>query len=101
MKNTLLILALALIVPFGLVHGAQNVITQVNLHTTYKNKIAAIDAEVVKLKGSLVPRDPTKSFSYNISIEDGYNLEINRKIMQLKEDRHILEVAYSLIYESF
>ena len=101
MKNILITLAIALVLPIGVAYGAQPFITQINLSNTYQTKIEKIDADILRLQSSLVVKDPKKSWTYNISIEDGHNLEIHKSILQLREDRRILEVAYELLNESF
>lgn len=100
MKILLATLAIAFVLPFG-VYGAQAVFTQHNVSVAYEEQIKAIDAEISRLEGTILPLTPAMTWEERFTIMDGHNLEIQGKIQRLKEDKRTLDVAYTLIVTSF
>ena len=100
MKVILATVAVALALPFG-VYGAQAVFTAKNVTIAYEEQVKAIDAEVARLEGTLIVPETDSTWAERFAIEDGHNLEVRKKITQLLEDKHTLEVAYTLILTSF
>ena len=100
MKVILATVAIVLTLPI-IGYAAQAVFTVKNVGIAYEEQIKAIDAEVARLEETIVEPDPKKTWAENFAIEDGHNLAVYNRIEQLKDDKHILDVAYNLVVTSF
>ncbi len=100
MKILLTALVIGLVLPFG-VYGAQAVFTAKNVEIAYEEQVKAIDAEIARLEGTLIVPDVDSTWEERFAIEDGHNQEVRKKTARLAEDKHTLEVAYTLLLTSF